>query len=256
MRRLLLTLCVLAVASSVCAQTITVPTFVSRNTGQSGASLVSATQTHSAGNLLVAMLFHQANTATATGCTNTAGDTWAPTRATAYNQSLGGTSRTVEIWYTATASSAASPATGTIGATNDIVTCTINAGNTYDTIDVGEAHKTSGTWGFVADAVGTAASGATSFTTTSLTLTNPSVIFGQMMLSSSGTVTPGTGYTLGPGAGGADGGSFSWTEQHITSVSEAATATGSSTGYVFIAAAFQASVASGNSATLLIRDPQ
>lgn len=184
------------------------------------------------------MLFHQANTAAASQCANTASDTWAPTRSGTVNATLSGTARALEIWYTATGTAAASTPTGTVGAVNDVVTCTINGANTYQTIDVYEFNKSSGTWGFVADSSNTAASGATTFTSGSLTLSNPSVIVGQLMLDNSQTITAGTGYT----AVNSDGGAFSWSEYHIVSSSEAAQATGpTQTGYVFMAAAFQAS---------------
>lgn len=235
---LALVACVILSASQAEAQTITRVSTATKNSTQTGASLVSATQTHTAGNLLVAAFYHQSSGDTSTGCTNTAGDTWAPTRNPAFNLS---SQRVVELWYTATSTTAASTPTGTIGATNDVVTCTINSGNTFNAIDVYEFSKTSGTWGLVGDSTGSAASAATTFTTGTLTLTNPSVIVAELLVTSSQTPTPFTGYTQ-TNSGSS---SFIWSSYHITSTSEAAGATGTSTGYAIVGAAFQASTGGG-----------
>ncbi len=233
-------------AASAHAQTITKISTATKNSTQSGASLTTAAQTHIIGNLLVVTLYHQSSGDTATGCTNLAGDTWAPVRSSALL--IGGT-RALEIWYTATGTAAASTPTGTIGFVNDVVTCTIDSGNTFTGADAYEFHKTSGTWGFVTQQTGT--NTGTAIASASLTLTNPSVIVGSIIVETAGSLTD-SNYTL-TNTGGS---SFIWSEYHITSSSETATATtGTSATWGILAAAFQASTAAGNSATLLIRDP-
>jgi hypothetical protein len=96
-----------------------------------------------------------------------------------------------------------------------------------------------GTFSFVSDSTGTN-NGTGTITTGTLTLSNPSVIVAQIEMDATGLVA-GTGYVSH-----SPDGNYVWNEYHITSSSEAATATNAGgLTWVIIAAAFQVSGGGG-----------
>lgn len=245
MRRLFSTLLAVVLASTVLgAQTITQVSLASKNASQGGGTITSQAQTHAAGNLLVALSFHQDAGDNISSCSNTAGDVWARTRSSNFQKNFGGSLRSLEIWYTATGSTFGSTPTGTIGATNDVVSCVSSNSNFYSGMNVYEFNKTSGTWGLVGDSNdsdGTTADATQS--TGSFTLSNPSVLVGVIYDNAgSGGLTGSNGATVSNMTG--DG--FTFTNVLITASSQAlASTTASAIQYAMLGAAFQASSGGG-----------
>lgn len=225
LRRLVFALALVCWATSAQAAI----TFISRaatTTAVNATSVSSPAQAHSAGNLLVAAFNHAfVASATVSGVTNTAGDTWikTPLSPQAANPNR------QDLWYSLS----------TLGNGSDIVTATMSVSENGLTMAVYEFNTSVGTWSFVVDQIGSGVSG-TAVATASLTLTQSSVIVAVFEDDAGLTPTAGTGYTLA--TPDTFGGGYVWDEYHITAASEAATATGgASAAWSIIAAAFTAS---------------
>jgi hypothetical protein len=119
-------------------------------------------QTHTAGNLLVAVSTHQ--NARITGVTNTAGDTWFPSPSTPFLNADG--VDTNELWY----------CLSTAGHANDVVTATLSGSATPIVLTVYE-FSSPGAFAFVGESTGTGQGLNTTLITTGvLTITGASVI--------------------------------------------------------------------------------
>lgn len=223
---------------SLSAQTLTL---VSRATTTApGATIITPAQTHTTGNLLV--VGSETNLgATVTVIVNTCGDAWSATPKTPVN--IGG-SNIGSIFFTSTSANSGIP-TGTVGCSNDIITLTPSGGN-YNTAVVDEINKTSGTWGFVDDK--TDSGSGTTITGTTITITNPSFIFGELTLAPD-TLTGTNGFT----ATSQDaGGGYVWNLSNPSvSTNQAATGTQVGSGvWGMISAAFAATGGSPPTTTL------
>lgn len=196
-------------------------------TGQTdGTTALTASQSHTAGNLLVAVIQHQF--LTVSSVVNTAGDTWAKTTSSPFRNTQGDNLQS--IWYVLS----------TAGNANDIVTATFTtlshgAGTSYNTIACYEFNTSSGTWAFDADSTGSSTTG-TAIATGTVTVSGSDVI--ACVFETDGGNTPTSGsYTLSNEDAGAG---FVWDGYHITSSSEAASATGAGSGkWGIIAASFK-----------------
>lgn len=201
-------------------------TFVSRkgtSTPQSGTTTTTGTQSHTAGNLLVVVAYHQSSGATVSSVANTAGDTWTKSPK---SPQVDGFVRQVEIYYTLS----------TAGNASDQTTVTYSGIETYTGASVYELSTNAGGFIFLDDQVGAGTS--TTPATATLTAANPAVIIAGESFGAAGGWTAGTGYTAF-GLDGGGTGSFAGDEYHIVTANEAASGTLSgSAGWLMIAAAF------------------
>lgn len=200
--------------------------FVSRAntpTHTAATTVISPAQSHTTGNTLAALMQFQGPTISSV--TDTAGNTYTATTSSPFTN-VGGTNRQA-IWY----------AKNITGNASNQVTATFAASYAYLTITVYEFSGCDTVAPFIADSTGTSASG-TAIATGTLTLSTSSVIVAIYESDAGPGSTGGTGYTKNT----ADDNGFISDEYHITSTSEAASATGAgSAGWGILGAAFVSS---------------
>lgn len=209
--------------------TLTLVSRTATSTGVTASSVAAPAQTHTAGNLLVALVFHEGAgfdpPSEVTGITNTAGDVWSKTTSTPYDDPVN-SSYVVEAWYVLS----------TKGATNDVVTATLNANTPYCTIVVFEINNSAGSFLYNMDSVGSHNASSTAITTGTLTITGESVVLALYETDAGSPPTSPSGTQ-----GSSDGGGRVYDSYQFTSTSGAASATSSGVGgWTILAAAFTA----------------
>lgn len=225
LRLALIVLCLSLWASSAHAAQLHFVSRVATSAGTNSTTMVSPSQTHVAGNLLVAVFQHQfQSSADISTVANTALDTWTQTPKTPQGTNV----NHQEIWYVLS----------TAGHVADIVTGTTTGSNSYTTVAVYELSTDSGVWSFVTDAK--AVGNSTAISSGTLTITQSSVLIGMYETDTGAQPTSPSGTQAS-----SDGGSFIWDSYQITSSSGAVSATQGSNNWTIIAAAFTAGAGGG-----------
>lgn len=200
-------------------------------TGGSTTATLSATQTHTAGNLLVAVFSGQTAGAAISGIANTAGDTWVQAGSVFNGAS---NSNYLYIYYVVS----------TAGHASDQVTVTYASSVLQRHFSVYEFSGQDTSSVFNATASGSNASTGTAMTTSSITLAASEEVIVAIGESDNGTITAGGGgYTVAQPLGA---GTFFATGFKIVSASEAAQMTaGGNAKWELFAASFKAASGGG-----------